>query len=96
MEAVAQASVRGFHEVPARPGQESDAAQGNTERPGIALARETIRTPLGLSRRSQRFRCAVVILAGSRRSRSMRAYVTVAGMAFALVAVWAALVPFVA
>jgi hypothetical protein len=26
----------------------------------------------------------------------MRAYVTVAGMAFALVAVWAALVPFVA
>jgi len=43
MEAVAQASVRGFHEVPARPGQESDAAQGNTERPGIARQARFIR-----------------------------------------------------
>jgi len=74
------------------------SGRGSRDKPSSsgALARETIRTPLGLFRRSQRFRCAVVILAGSRRSRSMRAYVTVAGMAFALVAVWAALVPFVA
>jgi hypothetical protein len=31
-----------------------------------------------------------------REGRSMRAYITVAGMAVSLVAVWAALVPFVA
>ena len=46
--------------------------------------------------RSQRFGCALAILARPRRRGPMRAYVTAAGMALDLMAVWAALVPFVA
>jgi hypothetical protein len=44
-------------------------------------------------RTSQRDGHAVAILVPSSRSTTMRAYITVAGMAFGLVAVWAALVP---
>jgi hypothetical protein len=44
---------------------------------------------------SQRHLRAVAILVEARRRGPMRAYVTAAGMAFGLVAVWAALVPFV-
>jgi hypothetical protein len=46
--------------------------------------------------RSQRHAHAVAILVEAKRRRSMRAYVTAAGMALGLVGVWAALVPFVA
>jgi|SRR5690348_14271928 len=45
---------------------------------------------------SQRHLRSVAILVEARRRRPMRAYVTAAGMAFGLVGVWAALVPFVA
>jgi hypothetical protein len=46
--------------------------------------------------RSQRHAHAVAILVEAKRRRSMRAYLTAAGMALGLVGVWAALVPFVA
>jgi hypothetical protein len=46
---------------------------------------------------SQRHRCAVAILAQSgQEADTMRSYITAIGMAFGLVAVWAALVPFAA
>jgi hypothetical protein len=46
--------------------------------------------------RSQRPADAVATLVEAKRRRSMRAYLTAAGMALGLVGVWAALVPFVA
>jgi hypothetical protein len=52
--------------------------------------------PTCLFDRSQRHLLAVAILVEAKRRGPMRAYVTAAGMALGLVAVWAALVPFVA
>jgi len=52
--------------------------------------------PTCLFDRSQRYLLAVAILFEAKRRGPMRAYVTAAGMALGLVAVWAALVPFVA
>ena len=46
--------------------------------------------------RSQRHGRAVAILTQSRRRRTMRAYITATGIAFGLLAIWAALVPLVA
>jgi hypothetical protein len=45
---------------------------------------------------SQRRARAAGILAGARRRRPMQPYITAIGMAFGLVVVWAALVPFIA
>jgi hypothetical protein len=46
--------------------------------------------------RSQLRAIAAAILARSKRSGPMRAYITVAGLALGLIVVWAALVQFVA
>jgi len=57
---------------------------------------QQLQNSASLFTRSQRHLLAVAILVEAKRRGPMRAYVTAAGMALGLVAVWAALVPFVA
>jgi hypothetical protein len=74
----------------------SHAVEAKPSRPSLAEAGQAARPePIELLHRSQRHDRDPATLA-MREGRSMRAYITVAGMAVSLVAVWAALVPFVA